>query len=150
MIRIAGKIWKVLPPWLRTRFTRIVHSTFTVSVAAIITNEKGEVLLLNHVLRPASGWGIPGGFINAGEQPEIAVRREIAEETGMQLNDVRLYRVRTLKRHVEVLFVATSDSNAEVLSREITELGWFDPDGLPAEMNLEQQFLIRKVLRPEV
>ncbi|MBP6003926.1 MAG: NUDIX hydrolase [Pyrinomonadaceae bacterium] len=139
-----------MPPWMRTRLTRLIHSTFTVSVAAIIINKNGEVLLLNHVLRPASGWGIPGGFINTGEQPEVAVRREISEETGLQLNDVRLYRVRTVKRHVEVLYLATSDSIAEVRSREITELGWFDADALPSEMNLEQQFLIRKVLRPEV
>lgn len=108
------------------------------------------MLLLNHVLRPASGWGIPGGFIDHCEQPEAALRREIVEETGMRLNDVRLYRVRTLKRHVEILFLASSNTEAAVLSREITELGWFNADALPPEMNLDQQFLIRKVLRPEV
>lgn len=119
------------------------------SVAAIITNEQGGVLLLNHVLRPASGWGIPGGFISLGEQPEAALRREIREETGLELSNISMYRVRTLKRHVEIIFLANSVGDAAVMSREITELCWFDPDEVPAEMNLDQQFLIRKVLRPD-
>ena len=124
--------------------------TFTVSVAAIITHDRGEVLLLNHVIRPLSGWGIPGGFIDAGEQPEAALRREIREETGIELRDVSLHRVRTLKRHVEILFRAVAVGEPTVRSREISELGWFDPDDIPSEMNLDQQFLIHKVLRPEV
>ena len=124
--------------------------TFTVSVAAIITNDRGEVLLLNHVMRPKSGWGIPGGFIDAAEQPEAGLRREIREETGIELRDVSLHRVRTLKRHVEILFRAVAVGEPTVRSREISELGWFDPDDIPSEMNLDQQFLIRKVLRPEV
>jgi len=124
--------------------------TFTVSVAAVITNERGEVLLLNHVLRPRSGWGIPGGFIDAGEQPEAALHREIREETGLELADVTLYRVRTLKRHVEIIYLASAVGEARVMTREIYELGWFSPDAVPAEMNLDQQFLIRKVLLPEI
>lgn len=130
--------------------TRLAHSTFTVSVAAVITNEKGQVLLLEHVLRPASGWGIPGGFIGFGEQPEAALRREIAEETGVDLADVALYRVRTLKGHVEILFTARCVGEPAVLSREILRLGWFEPEDIPAEMNAGQQQLIRKVLRPEI
>ena len=150
MIHVIGKIWKKLPPWVRTRITRFWQMTFTVSVAAIITNDRGEVLLLNHVIRPLSGWGIPGGFIDAGEQPEAALRREIREETGIELRDVSPHRVRTLKRHVEILFRAVAVGEPTVRSREISELGWFDPDDIPSEMNLDQQFLIRKVLRPEV
>ena len=150
MIKTAGKIWKKLPPRVRTAITRIWQKTFTVSVAAIITNDAGEVLLLDHVLRPRSGWGIPGGFIDAGEQPDSALKREIREETGLELRDISLYRVRTLKRHVEILFTATAVGEARVLSREIKELRWFDVDEIPPEMNLDQQFLLRKVLRPDV
>ena len=150
IVTIFGKIWKKLPPWVRMRLTRLSQPTFTVSVAGIITNAEGAVLLLNHVLRPVSGWGIPGGFINFGEQPEAAFKREIREETGIEMTDISLYRIRTLKRHVEIMYTAKSTGDAQVKSREIIELGWFDPDGVPVEMNLDQQFLIRKVLRPDV
>ena len=149
-MNLLGKIWRALPSWVRTRITRLAHRTFTVSVAAVITNDKGQVLLLEHVLRPASGWGIPGGFIGFGEQPEAALRREIAEETGIDLINVSLYRVRTLKGHVEILFTAGCVGEPSVLSREIIRLGWFEVGDIPAEMNAGQRSLIQKVLRPEI
>jgi ADP-ribose pyrophosphatase YjhB (NUDIX family) len=71
------RIWKLLPPAARGRLVRITQSRFTVSAAAAIVNDRGEVLLLNHVLRPYASWGLPGGFIDAGEQPEAAIRREV-------------------------------------------------------------------------
>ena len=129
--------------------TRGFQVRFTVSAAGVITNEKGEVLLLNHVLRPVSGWGIPGGFLNFGEQPEAAFRREIREETGLDLRNVTLYRSRTLKRHIEIIFLAKAVGEASVNSREIIELGWFTVENMPPEMSLDQQFLVRKVLLPE-
>ena len=140
----------MLPAAARTFISRMTHDTFTVSVAAIISNPDGCVLLLDHVLRPRSGWGLPGGFIGRGEQPEAALRRELAEETGIEITNVELYSVATLNKHVEILFTARSDSEARVLSREITELGWFAADELPAEMNPGQRSLIRKVLLLDV
>ncbi len=121
---------------------------FTASVAGIITNENGEILLLNHLMRPGSGWGLPGGFIEFGEQPDAAFRRELQEETGIELRDISIYRCRTLKRHIEIIFIATAVGEAEVKSREIIELEWFEVENIPSEMSLDQQFLIHKVLRP--
>ena len=92
---------------------------------------------------------MPGGFITSGEQPSTAIRRELHEETGIELNNVSLYRVRTLKRHIEIIFTARSEGIGEIKSREITEVRWFDPDQLPPEMGVDQQFLIKAVLRPE-
>jgi len=145
----AAKLWKILPREGRRSITRIVHPKFTVSVTGIITNEADEVLLLDHVLRPQSGWGPPGGFIAKDEQPETALRREIREETGLELRDVSLHRCRTLGRHVEVIFRATAVGEAVVSSREITTLGWFAVEEMPPEMSLDLQFVIRDALRPE-
>ena len=139
----------MLPPWARRRVTRLSQGKFTASVAGIITNEKGEILLLNHVFRPVSGWGLPGGFLEFGEQPEAALRREITEETGLDLRDVTVYRVRILKQHIEIMFTALGVGEARVLSREIKGLGWFEVENIPKEMSLDQHFLIRKVLLPE-
>lgn len=150
MLRSIGKIWKRLPPWARTKITRLSQPSFNVSVAGIITDDLGRVLLLNHLLRPRSGWGLPGGFMKFGEQPEAAFRRELREEIGIELTDVKLLKTRTFKRHVEILFTARSSGKGTVLSREILELEWFEPDSIPHEMNLDQQFLIRKVLLPDV
>ena len=145
----AFDVWKTMPPAARRIVTRTFQVRFTVSAAGVITNEKGEVLLLNHVLRPVSGWGVPGGFLNFGEQPEAAFRREIREETGLELREVTLFRARTLKRHIEIIFLAKAVGEAKVLSREIIELGWFTVENMPREMSLDQQFLVRKVLLPD-
>jgi len=149
MIGLIGKIWKKLPRQGRTFLARVVQTKFTVSAAAVVTNDSGYVLLLEHVLRPMSGWGIPGGFINQGEQPEQALRRELREETGIELADVALYRVRTLRRHMEIIYVARGIGIPEVKSREILSLAWFAADEMPPEMSLDQQFLIRRVLGKE-
>jgi ADP-ribose pyrophosphatase YjhB (NUDIX family) len=141
-----GFAWKIFPPWLRQRIIRTTQEKFTVSAAAVIINNDGKVLLLNHLLRPFSGWGLPGGFLNAAEQPEEAIRREIREETGMELNNVSMFRVRTIRRHIEILFRAESGGEATVQSREITGLGWFDRDDLPAGLPESQKYVIRQIL----
>ena len=104
------------------------------------------MLLLDHVLRPASGWGIPGGFIERGEQPDAALVRELMEETGLALRNVSFYRMRTLGRHVEVIYTATGIGEASVRSFEIKRLAWFAVEDIPSEMGLDQQFLIRRAL----
>src|SRR5688572_25621583 len=118
--RLLGPLWLRLPPWARMFFIRRTQPTFTVSAAAVVLNGKGEVLLLNHILRPGGGWGLPGGFLDAGEQPDDALRRELMEETGIELSELKMFRVRTLGRHIEILFSARTDSDPEVKSREIT------------------------------
>lgn len=135
---------------MRLRIIRATQEKFTVSVAAVITNERGEILLLNHVLRPFSSWGIPGGFVEAGEQPETAIRREIREETGLELTNIEMFRVRTIKRHVEIMFRAAATGDGEVKSREINALGWFGIGEMPDEMSRIQKSLIEEVLKTEI
>ncbi len=144
--KIIGIIWKKITPGVRLKIIRLTQQKFTVSVAAIVTNEKGEVLLLDHVLRPFSNWGIPGGFIEAGEQPEKAVSREIREETGLELKNIRLLRVRTANRHVEILFRAEATGEARVKSREINAAAWFRVENMPEELNQKQKSDILELL----
>ncbi len=39
------------------------------------------------------GWALPGGFVDYGEEVTAAVRREMAEETGLELDDLELFGV---------------------------------------------------------
>jgi len=141
-----GFAWKIIPPWLRLRIIRTTQEKFTVSAAAVILNAEGKVLLLDHLLRPFSGWGLPGGFLTAAEQPEAAIRREIREETGMELNNVKMFRVHTIRRHIEILFRAEAAGDATVQSREILGLGWFDRDDLPEGLPQSQKNVITQIL----
>lgn len=145
----AAVVWKKMPWWLRRTIVRATQASFTVSTAAIITNEKGEVLLLDHVIRPSSGWGLPGGFLDHGERPEQGIRRELSEETGLELFDLKMFRVRTLGSHVEILFRASANGVLDISSDEIKGFGWFRSGELPANMNQGQMYLIETVLEAE-
>ena len=145
--KFAGIIWRNTPWRLRRRFLRLSQSKFTVSVAVIVINENLEVLLLDHVLRPQPGWAIPGGFMNFGEQPVEAIKREIIEETGLNLKKLEMFQVRTIGRHLEILFRAEAVGNAEVKSFEINAVGWFKIDRLPEKMTPLQKLTVEEVFK---
>lgn len=128
---------------------RLTQTRFTVTAAGIIVDEKGRVLLLKHRFRPGSGWGIPGGFIAANEQPEDALRREILEEVGLNLNDVRLFSTRTFSsaRQIEIVFCCRAKGDALPGSIEISRATWFPIDDLPAGLPADQRKLINEALR---
>ncbi|MGI8655872.1 MAG: NUDIX domain-containing protein, partial [Pyrinomonadaceae bacterium] len=64
--RIIGFVWRAVPGCLRRGGVWLVEPRFRVTAAAVVINEAREVLLLKHVLRKGSGWGIPGGFLEKG------------------------------------------------------------------------------------
>lgn len=150
MRKLVRSAWKILPQGVRLRIIRLFQPTFTVSAAAVVLNEKREVLLLDHVLRPGGSWGLPGGFIDRGEQPIDAVHRELREETGIGLKNVKMLQIRTLGRHIETLFLATADGEPEVKSSEILSLGWFNEGNLPDRLPQGQKLIIGRVIRGEV
>jgi len=124
---------------------RFTQPRFTVTAGAIITNSEGRVLLLHHRFRPGSGWGIPGGFIKRGEQPDQAIRRELREEVGLEVKDLSLFKTRAFRksRQVEIVFRCQALGETEQLSFEIKRLGWFDPRELPNELPRDQAALIK-------
>src|SRR5215471_17085768 len=108
LTNILGAIWKKLPGAIRRRLVRIGQRRFTVTVGALLFDKAGRILLLEHVFRPDSGWGIPGGFIGAHEQPEAALRRELREEIAIEIEEVQILFTRALKRprQIEIYFRA--------------------------------------------
>jgi ADP-ribose pyrophosphatase YjhB (NUDIX family) len=61
-----------------------------VSVFAFIFNKENEVLLTKRAKPPRiDHWFPPGGMIELGETALTAVKREILEETGVQVNNLR-------------------------------------------------------------
>jgi len=148
--QIAGKIWRKIPRRWRQRLIRATQKKFTASAGAIIVNEKKEVLLLEHAMRAGPGWGIPGGFLEHREQADEGLRRELREEIALELKNIRLLRVKTVGSHIEFFFYAEANSPAEIKSREIISIRWFEPDELPEELLLSQKRLIRQVLSGEI
>ena len=56
------------------------------TASVILENEKGEVLLTRRAIEPFKGyWDTAGGFCEESEHPEVAARREIKEELGVDI-----------------------------------------------------------------
>ena len=150
---LLARVWRGSPVFVKRAGVWLTQSRFAVTAGAVISDEAGRVLLLRHVLRRGSGWGIPGGFLNAGEQPEEAVRRELREETGLELEGVELVFVRSLPhvRQVEIIFCASmSAARLGGLSKsfEIDRAEWFARDALPEGLSRDQRRLIERALAP--
>lgn len=55
-----------------------------VGVGAFILDERGRLLVVGRVHDPQKGfWDLPGGFVDFGESAEVALAREIREETNL-------------------------------------------------------------------
>ena len=140
-------LFRLTPRRVRLFLTRFGHARFIVSAGAVIVNEQGHVLLLKHVFRTGSGWGIPGGFIDADEQPEAALRRELLEEVGLELGSMQIAFARTFRhRQVELIFHCQPNGEANPRGLEVKAAAWFPIDALPEELSADQRALLRRVL----
>jgi 8-oxo-dGTP diphosphatase len=146
--KFLGVLWRRAPRSFRLFSVKLTQPRFAVTVAAVITDERNRVLLLNHVFRPGNGWGVPGGFINKGENLEDALRRELREEIGLELGKVEFRYARALKTtpQVEVIFRAEPKGLPQSTSVEIVGLDWFELDSLPPGIPSSQKQIIKRAL----
>ena len=98
-----------------------------VSVAALVLNYRGQVLLVNS---PWRGWEYPGGLIEAGESFEAALRREIREEAGVEVEILRFVGIcKNLEKDiVNIDFVCRYAGGELTTSEESTEVIWAEPE----------------------
>ncbi len=148
LTNILGAIWRYTPGAIRRRLVRLGQRRFTVTTGAMLFDDAGRILLLEHVFRPDSGWGIPGGFLANREQPEDGLRRELREEIDIEIEDVEFLLARTLPRpkQVEIYFRARVIGDPKPSSFEIKRAEWFAIDELPAELSNDQRSLIQRAV----
>ena len=145
---LLGTIWRRTPRKLRTWAVRVTKSRFTVTAGAIVSDDAGRVLLLCHRFRPGSGWGMPGGFIEQGEQPEDALRRELREEVGLEIHQPKVFTARAFgkPKQIEIVFCCLALGETDQLNFEIKKAAWFYPHEMPKELPADQAELIKLAL----
>ena len=111
------------------------------TVSAIVERD-GRVLLTRRGIEPRLGmWDTPGGFIEAGEEPPDALRRELLEETGLEIevgDFLGIYpdRYGDGAPTLNVFYAARVVGDGDGRPRDdVTEIGWFELDALPAELS---------------
>ena len=112
----------------------------------IIQLDGGGIVLIKRKNRP-QGWALPGGFVDYGETVEHAAVREAKEETGLEVELVRLLGVysdpsRDSRQHtISTVFVARA-SGTPVGGDDAAEAAVFNENDLPAEIAFDH----RKIL----
>jgi ADP-ribose pyrophosphatase YjhB (NUDIX family) len=121
------------------------------TVGALIFNPAREVLMIR-THKWSNLWGIPGGKIKWGEGSEAALRREVREETGLEISRIEFVLaqdcIRSKEFHREAHFVLLNytcvcGGGPVTLNDEAEEFQWLAPRAaLQIELNTPTRILI--------
>lgn len=105
-----------------------------IMVDVIVPSEEGHVLLIRRGSDPYEGqWALPGGFVEVGETLEAAAAREAEEETGLEVEIIRLVGVysdpdRDPRGHnVSVAYLARAQEGEPSGASDAAEAAFLDP-----------------------
>lgn len=103
-----------------------------ISAAAIVLNEKDEILLIKG---PRRGWEMPGGQVEEGESLKAAAIRETKEESGIDIEIIKFCGIfQNVERSIcNSLFLGKAIGGVPTTSPESLEVGFF-PIGKALEM----------------
>jgi 8-oxo-dGTP pyrophosphatase MutT (NUDIX family) len=121
----------------------------TQGVKCILRDEAGRVLFVRHTYGNRAAWELPGGGMRRRESPETAVRREMREELGIALADLRAVgEVEVAGSHKRTLlhcFEATTGGAAlELADAEIARARWAPADAPPRPLGPDAAVLLAR------
>jgi NAD+ diphosphatase len=112
-----------------------LHSYPRISPAVIVAVIRGREILLARARRFAHAlYSVIAGFVEAGESLEECVRRELQEEVGIQVRDLRYFGSQSWPFPNSLMVAFTAEYAGGELApdpTELTDAGWFRADALP-------------------
>lgn len=134
----------------------MILPTHIVAAAGVIINNNNEILLVKN---PRKGWEFPGGIVEPGETVPQGLKREIKEESGVDveiINIVGIYSNTKKKKGYngveEVPTIVTIDFICKYISGELStsdesmDVRWFSKDEALKVVKSKQQLRFRKAL----
>lgn len=132
---------QIMPTCVNDKCGYIFWQSSSPTVAAVIVNDKRQVLLTKRAIDPDKGkLDLPGGFLQYGELPEEGMKREAFEEIGVEIKikdiigfvmDDYYYQERMMTNLVigmEAVIVSGDPVRRD--KREIADLVWRDFDNI--------------------
>jgi ADP-ribose pyrophosphatase YjhB (NUDIX family) len=103
-------------------------------VAIAVIPVDGRLVFGRRTMNPGIGlWAFPGGFVNRGESVQGALVREVREETNLDVSAEYLLGLYSEEDNPIVLaaYVARPIGGQLGVGEEVSEVGLFEPNGLP-------------------
>lgn len=111
------------------------------TASTLIVDAENRLLLGKRSVEPSKGkWDVIGGFLNYGEHPEDGAVREAKEETGLDVQVVRLLGMfmdtygTDKEATLNMCFLVKVIKGIEKANDDIAELRWFSVDQIPPEI----------------
>lgn len=145
------RVYRLLPARGRRLAVRAIAPKYTVGTVCVIERDDAAILLVRHTYRER--WGTPGGLLKRGEDAAAAVKREVREEVGLEVDlaGEPSVVVDAERQRIDIVFRArpaagSAPDDATPVSVEIAEARWFAPSALP-ELQFETSGALVSVAR---
>jgi ADP-ribose pyrophosphatase YjhB (NUDIX family) len=112
------------------------------TVCALVLDDAGRVLLARRKFEPDAGkWDVPGGFLEEDEEALDGLRRELREETGLEIEPLELAGIwadrygggDNATATLNLYWTARIVSGEPTAADDVAELRWFSLDDLPPD-----------------
>ena len=101
----------------------------------MLVSKGNQILLARHAQRNQDVYTCLAGFVEAGESIEHAVRREIMEETGIKVKNIKYFGSQSWPFPAQLMFGFTAEyESGDIIPQpgEIADAQWFVRDHCPA------------------
>ncbi len=112
---------------------------------ALVEDAEGRLLLARRAIEPYPGmWDVPGGYLHEHEHPLDGLRRELVEETGLEIEPLDFLGVwmdwygdgPEANATLNLFWTARVVGGEQRAADDVSELAWFPADGLPSTEEL--------------
>lgn len=147
-MNIKKTFYQMVMPLVKLYWRIFKPESYGVKVLIIHPNDKNKVLLVRHSYGNTTLWNIPGGGYNPNKEVgEVAARREVFEELGVEIINLQLLGTYQTsgegKKDIVTMFKATIENIEDIVPNpEILEIEW-----APAETMSDRGNEIARVAR---